>query len=113
MLKDFLLDDAPNAPERAPSHNAVPVTASTCSATGSQWSLWRVLHSTRGYCGSPGTVGTVDRYCRILWVLWVGLGTAQYPWVLQGTVGTAWAKIDRWLLHNPLGYCTVGTVGTA
>jgi hypothetical protein len=59
-------------------------------------------------------------------VLWIGLGTAQYPWALQdtvGTVGTARGKSDSWVLHSMRGYCRVlwvlwvlqglGTVGTA
>ncbi len=67
------------------------------------------LHSTRGYCGSSGTVGTADGYCRVLQVLrvlWMYLGTAQYPWVLQGTVGTVgtvtvgYCGYCRWVLQG-------------
>jgi hypothetical protein len=80
------------------------------------WLPWRVLHSTRGYYGSPGTVGSG-------WVLLQGtVGTAQYPWVLQGTVGTvgtARVKVTvrfftvRAGTAGYCGYCRVlGTVGT-
>jgi hypothetical protein len=84
-----------------------------------------------GYCGYYGyTVGTVrvsgyctvpTGYCRILWVLWVlciGLGTAQYPGVLQGTVGTmgAYCTGEKWQLGTAqfpwVLQGTVGTVGT-
>jgi hypothetical protein len=46
------------------------------------------------------------------------MGTVQYPWVLQGTVGTvgtARATSDSWVLRQYLWVLqgTVGTVGTA
>ena len=74
-----------------------------------------------GYCGSPGTVGTADGYCRVLWVLrvlWVSWVLRQYPWVLQGTVGTvgtARGKSDSWVLrqYSWVLQGTVGTVSTA
>jgi hypothetical protein len=75
-------------------------TASTGTSTeasflfASKWLPWRVLHSTRGYCGSPGTVGTADGYCRVLWVL-------------QGTVGTARAKVTVGYCSSTRGYCRV------
>ena len=70
---------------------------------------------TVGYCGS--TRG----YCKVLQVLrvlWMNLGTAQYPRVLHGTVGTvgtARAKSDSWVLRQYPWVLqgTVGTVGTA
>ena len=66
-------------------------------------------------------MGTAYGYCRVLqvlWVLWMHLGTAQYPWVLQGTVGTvgtARGSSDSWVLRQYPWVLqgTVGTVGTA
>jgi hypothetical protein len=53
--------------------------------------LWVLQMGTAGYCGYCGCI------CRVLWVLWMHLGTAQYPWVLQGTVGT--------VIVGYCGYC--------
>ncbi len=49
-------------------------------------------------------MGTAQGYCKVLQVLrvlWMNLGTAQYPRVLQGTVGTvgtAGTESDSWVL---------------
>ena len=106
---------------------------------GVKWLPWRVLHSNRFDCGSTGLwvlqMGTVG-YCGYCAVPTVPVGTAgycgycgyckgdsdswvlrQYPWVLQGTVGTvgtARTQSDSWVLWQYLLVLqgTVGTVGT-